>query len=102
MPKSAEGKRFGVHVHKNKCGPRPADAGPHYQNPAAKPGTPLQQREIWLDTTVREGRAVSKAVAHWKIAKGAAGSVVVHAKPTDRKTGDAGDRLFCTTVPFGS
>jgi Cu-Zn family superoxide dismutase len=38
----------------------------------------------------------------WQIAKGTAGSVVVHAKPTDHKTGEAGGRLFCTTVPFGS
>ncbi|MEW2357232.1 superoxide dismutase family protein [Spirillospora sp. NPDC029432] len=103
MPKSAKGKRFGVHVHRHKCGPRPADAGPHYQNPNAKPGTPLRDKEIWLDVKVdRKGRGASTAVVPWKVEKGTAGSVVLHAKPTNPRTGDAGDRLLCTTVPFGS
>ncbi|MFI0353575.1 superoxide dismutase family protein [Actinomadura sp. 9N407] len=103
MPKSAKGKRFGAHVHRNACGPKPGAAGGHYQNPAAKPGTPLREKEVWLDIKVdRKGRATSKAVVPWKIAKDTAGSVVVHAKPTDHQTGEAGDRLFCTTVPFGS
>ena len=35
FPAHAVGKRFGAHVHVNPCGPRPEDAGGHYQNPAA-------------------------------------------------------------------
>ncbi|MFB4312668.1 hypothetical protein [Actinomadura sp. 21ATH] len=103
MPKSAKGRTFGVHVHRNKCGLKPADAGPHYQNPNARPGTPLRGKEIWLDVKVdRKGRGTSTAVVPWKIEKGTARSVVLHSMPTDRKTGEAGDRLLCTTVPFGS
>lgn len=103
MPKSAKGKRFGAHVHRGKCGPKPSDAGPHYQNPAARPGTPLHAKEIWLDFKVdRKGRGMSKAVVPWKLGKSAVRSVIVHAKPTDPKTGDAGSRLFCTNAPFRS
>ncbi|GAA2602782.1 superoxide dismutase family protein [Actinomadura fulvescens] len=102
LPASAVGKTLGAHVHKNACGPKPADAGPHYQNPKARPGTPLHAKEIWLELKVRKGGyAVAKTHARWAIAKGDAGSVVVHAKPTDHNTGDAGARLLCTTVPFG-
>ncbi|WP_433327488.1 superoxide dismutase family protein [Spirillospora sp. CA-294931] len=103
FPAAAKGKTFGVHVHQKACGPKPADAGPHYQNPNAKPGTPLHDKEIWLDVTVgRDGEARSKTTVPWVVAKGDAGSVVVHAEPTDHHTGGAGDRLLCTTVPFGS
>ncbi|MFG2005907.1 superoxide dismutase family protein [Spirillospora sp. NPDC048911] len=103
LPSSTVGKTLGAHVHKNACGPKPADAGPHYQNPNAAPGAPPHGKEIWLELKVgKGGRAVAKAQVPWTIAKGSAGSVVVHANPTDHKTGDAGPRLLCTTVPFGS
>ncbi|KAB2343446.1 superoxide dismutase family protein [Actinomadura rudentiformis] len=103
LPSSAVGKTLGAHVHANACGPQPADSGPHYQNPNALPGTPLHNKEIWLDLKVRQsGHAAAKARVPWTIAKGAAGSVVVHANPTNHHTGDAGGRLLCTTVPFGS
>ncbi|MGI5167595.1 superoxide dismutase family protein [Spirillospora sp. CA-253888] len=103
LPASAAGKRLGVHVHQKACGPKPADAGKHYQNPKAKPGTPLHAKEVWLDVRVgRDGKGRARTTVPWRIAKGDAGSVVVHAGSTDHHTGDAGDRLLCTTVPFGA
>ncbi|MGI8330818.1 superoxide dismutase family protein [Actinomadura scrupuli] len=103
FPKAAAGKHFGTHVHQKACGPLPADAGPHYQNPGAGAQTPLRDKEVWLDFTVDEqGRGHSRAVRDWLIRPGQAGSVVIHAAPTDPATGEAGDRLVCTTVPFGS
>ncbi|GAA4396652.1 hypothetical protein GCM10023088_79330 [Actinomadura verrucosospora] len=101
MPREAAGRTFGAHVHVNRCGPKPEDAGPHYHDPDAPPGTPMPKKEIWLDVTVRaDGRGHSRTSVPWRVAEKAAGSLVVHAKPTDPKTGDAGARLFCTTVPF--
>ncbi|TYK49122.1 superoxide dismutase family protein [Actinomadura decatromicini] len=101
FPKDAVGKTFGVHVHVNKCGPLPADAGPHYQNPDAKPDEPMHSKEIWLDATVNEdGVTKSGSIVNWRVAKGAAGALVIHAKPTNHDTGDAGARNICTTVPF--
>lgn len=101
MPPAAAGRTFGAHVHVNRCGPKPADAGPHHHAPDAAPGTPMPETEIWLDVTVRpDGRGRSRASVPWRVAEKAAGSLVVHAKATDPETGDAGARLACTTVPF--
>jgi Cu-Zn family superoxide dismutase len=103
FPRAASGKHFGAHVHQKACGPVATDAGPHYQNPAATAGTPVRDKEIWLDLTVdKHGRAHSQAVRNWLIAPGKAGSVVIHAEPTIPNTGEAGARLLCTTVPFGT
>ncbi|ACY96793.1 MULTISPECIES: superoxide dismutase family protein [Thermomonospora] len=102
FPASAVGKRFGVHVHVNACGRTPASSGPHYQSPRVPRRAPLMAREIWLDLTVGPDRtARAMALRSWRIPKGAAKSVVIHSKETDPQTGDAGDRLVCTTVPFG-
>ncbi|TDD75351.1 superoxide dismutase family protein [Actinomadura rubrisoli] len=101
LPAAAAGKTFGAHVHRKKCGPQAADSGPHAQNPKARPGAPLREKEIWLDIKAgKKGEAESRATARWRAAKGAAGSIVIHAAPTNAKTGDAGARLVCTTVPF--
>lgn len=101
MPREAAGRTFGAHVHVNRCGPKPEDAGPHHHNPDAPPGTPMPEMEIWLDVAVGpDGRGHSRTSVPWRVAEKAAGSLVVHAKPTDPKTGDAGTRLTCTTVPF--
>lgn len=101
LPASDVGKTLGAHVHVNACGPNATDSGPHYVNPAGDPGTPLEDREIWLDFEVRPGGfGVASASADWVIAPGGANAVVVHANPT-APTGAAGARLFCTTVPFG-
>lgn len=101
LPEKVEGRTLGVHVHENACGPRPEDAGPHYQNPDARPGTPLRDKEIWLDVTIgADGQGRSRTDVPWRVARGDAGSVVVHAEPTAPRTGDAGARLGCTDVPF--
>lgn len=103
LPKAAEGKSFGAHVHQKGCGPAPADAGPHYQNPGAPPGTPVHDKEIWLDFKAGpDGKGYTLTVARWLIAKGDAGSIIIHANPTNPDTGDAGPRLLCTSVPFGT
>ncbi|HEY8482213.1 MAG TPA: superoxide dismutase family protein [Spirillospora sp.] len=101
FPESARGRTFGAHVHVNACGPRPEDAGPHYRNPDAEPGTPLREKEIWLDVTIGDdGHGRSHVDVPWRVARDAAGSIVVHAEPTEPRTGDAGARLACITVPF--
>ncbi|QXJ24581.1 superoxide dismutase family protein [Actinomadura graeca] len=101
FPAAAAGKTFGAHVHRDRCGAEPAASGPHYRNPHARRHAPVREKEIWLDLKVKpDGTAESRTLARWRIARGAAHSVVIHAHPTDPKTGDAGPRLLCTTVPF--
>lgn len=103
IPESYRGRTFGVHVHVNPCGASPADIGPHYANPKAAASDPLKKREIWLDFTVtKAGTGHSKTVHPYLIAPGAANAVVIHEQPTDKDTGDAGDRWVCTSVPFGN
>ena len=95
------GRTFGAHVHTGRCGTDPLASGGHYQHPAA-PGTALAAREVWLDVTSgADGRAVSSTTVPWSFAPGTAGSVVIHAQPTNPVTGGAGARLACTTVDFG-
>ena len=91
---------FGAHVPTGRCGLDPLASGGHYPHPG---GTgPLSAREVWLDiTTDDQGRAVSETTRPWTIAPGAAGSVVIHAAPTNPTTGAAGPRLLCTDVAFG-
>lgn len=61
----------------------------------------MHEKEIWLDVTVREdGTGRSRATVPWRVAAKAAGSVILHARPTDHDTGGAGARNVCTTVPF--
>ena len=61
----------------------------------------MHEKEIWLDATVKDdGNAESGTSVPWRVAEGAAGSVVIHAQPTNHDTGDAGARNVCTTVPF--
>ncbi|GAA2727093.1 hypothetical protein [Actinocorallia aurantiaca] len=99
FPRSAHGRTFGAHVHVDRCGPKPTDAGDHYQHSAK--GS-LKDREVWLDFTVdKNGRARVTAERPWAVKAGAANSVVVHGKATDQRTGKAGDPILCTTVPFG-
>ena len=94
------GRTFGAHVHLKPCGALASDSGGHYQHGATS--LPLRDREVWLDfTTDADGRGVGRTTIPWLIEAGTAGSVVVHASPTDPVTGAAGARLFCTTVPFG-
>jgi superoxide dismutase, Cu-Zn family len=102
FPEAMQGRTLGAHVHTLPCGVDPLASGGHYQNPNAPAGTALHAREIWLDLDVNhKGRATSNAEAPWTIAPGGAGSVVIHALPTNGETGAAGPRLLCTNVPFG-
>lgn len=95
------GRTFGAHVHTLPCGSLPAASGGHYQH-SSDTSIPLGQREVWLDVTAgADGHAATTTVVPWEIAAGTAGSVVLHALPTDPITGVAGGRLACTTVTFG-
>jgi Cu-Zn family superoxide dismutase len=96
------GQTFGAHVHTQPCGDLPTDAGGHYQH-STDPSIPLAEREVWLDVTANaDGHAVTSTTVPWEFTPGTAGSVVLHALPTDPTTGAAGPRLACTTVTFGS
>ena len=95
------GRTFGAHVHTGTCGTDPLASGGHYQH-STDPGVPLEQREVWLDVTSdADGRGVATATVPWTFEPGAAGSVVIHAQPTNPVTGAAGARLACTSVAFG-
>ncbi len=101
LPDEVRGKVLGAHVHSASCGTDPLASGGHHQNPDANPATPLGAREVWLDLGVdNTGRAVAIALVDWKLRRGQAGSVVVHALSTHPTTGAAGARVMCTTVPF--
>lgn len=94
-------RTFGAHVHTGSCGSDPLASGGHYQH-GTDTTVPLSSREVWLDfTTDEHGKGVGTAHIPWLIAAGTAGSVVIHANPTNPTTGAAGARLVCTTVPFG-
>lgn len=95
------GRTFGAHVHTLPCGTLPGDSGGHYQH-STDTSIPVSQREIWLDVTAdADGHAATTAIVPWELAPGTAGSVVLHALPTNQTTGAAGARLACTTVAFG-
>ena len=95
------GRTFGAHVHTGSCGSDPLASGGHYQ-PSTDATVPLAQREVWLDVTSdAEGRGVATTTVPWSFAPGTAGSVVIHANPTNPTTGAAGARLACTSVDFG-
>ena len=94
-------RTFGAHVHTGSCGADPLASGGHYQH-SSDTTVPLAQREVWLDVTSdAEGRGVATTTVPWSFAPGTAGSVVIHAQPTNQMTGAAGARLACTTVAFG-
>ena len=95
------GRTFGAHVHAGSCGADPLASGGHYQH-STDPSVPLAEREVWLDVTSdRNGRGVATTTVPWAFAPGSAGSVVIHALPTNTTTGAAGARLACTSVEFG-
>jgi Cu-Zn family superoxide dismutase len=93
-------RTFGAHVHTAPCGADPLASGGHYQH-SQDASVPLADREVWLDvTTDAQGNATTETTVPWSFAPGTAGSVVIHAAPTNTD-GSAGPRLVCTTVPFG-
>jgi Cu-Zn family superoxide dismutase len=104
---------YGAHLHVNPCGPTGADAGPHYQHhvdPAAGPSRPSVDpsyanpgNEVWLDfTTDAAGTATVTATQPWTLdAADAPRSLVIHAQPTARaagRAGEAGARVGCLTL----
>jgi len=95
------GRTFGAHVHTGPCGRDPLASGGHYQH-STDGSIPLSQREVWLDVTANaDGHASTTTEVPWEFLPGTAGSVVLHALPTNPTTGSAGPRLACTTVTFG-
>ena len=102
MPAIAQSHVLGAHVHSGACATDPAASGGHHQNPAVTdPSVSVSAKEVWLDLNVDGvGRATSIALIDWRLRKGQAGSVVIHALPTNATTGAAGARVLCTTVPF--
>lgn len=96
------GYAYGAHVHQKPCGPRPEDAGGHYQHrvdpvqPSKDPAYVNQDNEVWLDfSTDATGHGHARSRHNWTFRPGGAASVVLH-----REQGGAGDRLACFTVPF--
>jgi Cu/Zn superoxide dismutase len=89
---AAEGRTYGAHVHTGPCvAGEPDTAGPHLM--AGTPPSPAT--ELWLDVTIQSrGWATAATTVAFTVPQGGAGSIVVHARPTDR-TGAAGDRLAC-------
>ena len=102
--------RYGVHVHRNRCGAVPAAAGSHYQNvpdpvaPSVDPAYANPRNEVWLDlSTDHAGAGSSFAILQWRFRAGQANSVVLHADSTmtgSGHAGTAGPRVACLTVPF--
>ncbi len=103
MPQSGRNRVFGAHAHAKPCAADAAASGPHHANPSGDVSRPLAAREVWLDMRVDAlGRGTSIALFDWRIRKGDAGSVVIHAEPTNAVTGAAGARILCTTIALGS
>ncbi|GAA3880295.1 hypothetical protein GCM10022243_51130 [Saccharothrix violaceirubra] len=100
-------REYGAHAHVNACGPKPADAGPHYQNVqggATDPKFANPQNEIWLDfTTDDKGRGISYTKVKWQFKERHANAVVIHEEHThtgEGHAGTAGARIGCLTVRF--
>ena len=103
MSESARGRVLGAHAHTKACADDATASGPHHANPAGDPSKSLAAREVWLDISIdSQGRGTSIALFDWRIRKGDAGSVVIHAQPTNATTGAAGARVMCTTIALGS
>lgn len=102
MPEVARGRVLGAHVHTRGCADDAAASGPHYVHPNGDPAKPLAMREVWLDVRVdSRGTGMAFALFDWRIRRGDANSVVVHAEPTNPTTGAAGPRLLCTSIVLG-
>ena len=103
-------RAYGAHAHAKPCGPTGEDAGSHYQNmadptkPSVDPKYANVMNEIWLDfKTDAQGNATSARTVPWTFSATPAGSVVIHAEPTQTapgKAGTAGARAACVSVKF--
>ena len=103
MPQAGRNRVFGAHAHAKACATDAAASGPHHANPIGDVTKTLAGREVWLDVRIDGlGRGTSLALFDWRIRKGDAGSVVIHAEATNTATGLAGARILCTTIALGS
>jgi Cu-Zn family superoxide dismutase len=100
---------YGAHLHTKPCGPKAADAGPHYQHipdphtPSVDPTYANPQNEVWLDfRTGSDGAGSANAVQQWMFTSDApARSLVIHEKSTATAKGHAGmagARVGCLTL----
>lgn len=94
------GTTLGAHLHVGDCADGLDTTGGHYNdtagtaNPVVAPDT-----EVWLDFTVTPGgNGHSIARVPFLVAPNGAGSVVVHANPTNPTTGAAGTKLACIGI----
>lgn len=104
VDRAVAGQTYGVHVHVGPCvAGDGAAAGPHYNHDTANGVEPPEvspRTEVWLDFTAsRGGYGFSATTVPFRIAPGAAQSVVVHELPTD-PSGAAGGRFACLPVRF--
>jgi superoxide dismutase, Cu-Zn family len=103
-------RAYGAHAHTMACGPTGDAAGPHFQHnpdpvkPSVDPAFANSSNEIWLDfKTDAQGNATTATTVPWVFQNTKAGSVVIHAEPTQTapgKAGMAGARAACMTVGF--
>jgi superoxide dismutase, Cu-Zn family len=103
-------RAYGAHAHTMACGPTGDAAGPHFQHspdpvkPSVDPAYANPNNEIWLDfKTDAQGNATAATTVPWVFQNTKAGSVVIHAEPTQTspgKAGMAGARAACVTVGF--
>jgi Cu-Zn family superoxide dismutase len=103
-------RQYGAHAHAKPCGPKPEDAGPHFQHspdpvkPSVDPAFANPQNEIWLDfVTDAKGNATKATTVDWTFGNTPAGAVVIHAEPTKTAPGQAGvagARAACVSVGF--
>jgi len=106
----APNRAYGAHAHTMPCGPTGDAAGPHFQHkpdpvkPSVDPVYANPANEIWLDfKTDAHGDATTATTVPWTFQNSRAGSVVIHAEPTQTapgKAGTAGARLGCVSVGF--
>jgi len=103
-------RAYGAHAHALPCGPTGDAAGPHFQHvpdpvkPSVDPAYANPANEIWLDfKTDSQGNATAASTVPWEFQNTRAGSVVIHADPTQTaagKAGTAGARIACVSVGF--
>lgn len=105
-------RAYGAHAHVRPCGDTGDAAGPHFQHRPAPEGRSKDpafanpRNEIWLDFTT-DGQGSGSAISQvpFELGDRAPASVVIHQSVTSSvpgEAGEAGDRLACLTVPFGS
>lgn len=100
IDRALAGTTLGAHLHVGGCTSGADTTGGHY-NHTAGTATPViaPDTEVWLDFTVTPGgNGHSIARVPFLVAPDGAGSVVVHANPTNPTTGAAGTKLACIGI----